>query len=38
MEPNDLRYDGLKHLIANFENKGRSESRSFLNWFLENIY
>ncbi|MDO6591444.1 hypothetical protein DS901_09790 [Loktanella sp. D2R18] len=38
MQPEELSYDNLKHLISNFENKGRSEARSFLNWFLENIF
>lgn len=38
MTPDQLSYEGLKTLINNFENKGRSEARSFLNWFLENIF
>lgn len=34
----DLNYANLKKLIARYESKGRAESASFLNWFLENIY
>ena len=38
MQANDLTYDGLKKLIEPYAHKGRSESASFLNWFLENVY
>jgi hypothetical protein len=38
MQPNDLEYANLKKRIASYEIKGRSESASFLNWFLENVY
>jgi hypothetical protein len=34
----DLLYGKLIKLIARQTEKGRSESASFLNWFLENIY
>jgi hypothetical protein len=38
MQPKDLEYANLKKVIASYEVKGRSESASFLNWFLENVY
>lgn len=38
MQAADLSYDGVKKLIEPYSNKGRSESASFLNWFLENVY
>jgi hypothetical protein len=38
MQPSDLEYANLKRIIASYETKGRSESASFLNWFLENVY
>lgn len=38
MKPDELQYQGLKTLINSFEDKGREEARSFLNWFLENIF
>lgn len=38
MVKDDLTYLKLKLLISKYSNKGRSESASFLNWFLENIY
>lgn len=38
MQAADLSYDGLKKLIQPYASKGRSESASFLNWFLENVY
>lgn len=38
MQAADLSYDGVKKLIEPYANKGRSESASFLNWFLENVY
>ncbi|MGF6986430.1 hypothetical protein QFZ99_005971 [Paraburkholderia atlantica] len=34
----DLTYAKLKSLIAKYDEKKRSESASFLNWFFENIY
>lgn len=38
MQQEDLHYANLQELIAPYVPKGRSESASFLNWFLENIY
>lgn len=38
MQADDLKYDNLIKLIAPFRVKGQSESVTFLNWFLENIY
>lgn len=38
MKPDDLRFESLKALIKPYEDKGREEARSFLNWFLENIF
>lgn len=38
MQAQNLSYDGLKKLIEPYTPKGRSESASFLNWFLENVY
>lgn len=38
MSPDELQYENLKKLTKSFEEKGRAESRSFLNWFLENIF
>lgn len=38
MNVDDLNYAGVQGLIAPYSGKGRSESASFLNWFLENIY
>lgn len=38
MVPDELQYENLKAVIKSFEEKGREEARSFLNWFLENIY
>lgn len=38
MKPEDLRYENLKVVINSFEEKGREEARSFLNWFLESIF
>lgn len=38
MVPDELKYENLKAVIKSFEEKGREEARSFLNWFLENIY
>jgi hypothetical protein len=38
MKPDELKYNNLKKIISSFEEKGRAEARSFLNWFLENIF
>lgn len=38
MQAGDLSYDGVKKLIEPYAHKGRSESASLLNWFLENVY
>jgi hypothetical protein len=38
MKPDELRYENLKSIINSFEDKGRAEGRSFLNWFLESIF
>ena len=38
MTPDDLSYVNLKDLLHDYEDKGRGESVSFLNWFLENIF
>lgn len=38
MTEDDLEYQNLKVMIGGFEEKGRTEARSFLNWFLENIF
>ncbi len=38
MHKNDLTYTNLQKVISKYSTKGRSESASFLNWFLENIY
>ncbi len=38
MKPSDLEYANLKSLLAPYEEKGRGEAISFLNWFLENIF
>lgn len=38
MKPEELKYENLKKIIFPFEEKGRAEARSFLNWFLENIF
>ena len=37
MKADDLKYESLTGVIKSFEEKGREEARSFLNWFLENI-
>jgi hypothetical protein len=34
MKPDDLRCENLKAVINPFEEKGREEAQSFLNWFL----
>lgn len=38
MQTENLSYDGVKKLVEPYAHKGRSESASFLNWFLENVY
>lgn len=38
MLPDDLRYVNLTNMIAPLAIKGKTESVTFLNWFLENIY
>ncbi|WP_210421480.1 hypothetical protein [Hoeflea halophila] len=38
MKPEDLTYSSLKNSLAVYEEKGRGEAISFLNWFLENIF
>lgn len=38
MQAEDLSYGGVKQLVEPYAHKGRSESASFLNWFLENVY
>lgn len=38
MQSDELKYDNLTKLIAPFAIKGKTESITFLNWFLENIY
>lgn len=38
MNPDDLKYANLITLIAPLAVKGKTESITFLDWFLENIY
>lgn len=38
MQAANLSYEGVKKLIQPYTHKGRAESASFLNWFLENVY
>lgn len=38
MNVEDLSYAGVQKLVGPYAHKGRSESASFLNWFLENVY
>ena len=38
MQADDLKYENLTKLIAPFSIKGKTESFTFLNWFLESIY
>lgn len=38
MHADELKYGNLLKLIAPLKPKGKSESVTFLNWFLENIY
>ena len=38
MNKAELEYHNLQELLAPYRSKGRAESASFLNWFLEHIY
>jgi AIPR protein len=38
MQADDLKYINLTKVIAPLSAKGKTESVTFLNWFLENIY
>lgn len=38
MKADDLKYTSLLQIISPLLSKGKSESVTFLNWFLENIY
>lgn len=38
MQADDLKYENLIKLISRLSVKGKTESVTFLNWFLENIY
>lgn len=38
MKADDLKYANLIKLLAPLSQKGKTESVTFLNWFLENIY
>ncbi len=38
MNKEDLNYASALKIIEKYKAKGRTESASFLNWFLENIY
>lgn len=38
MQESELEYSNLSDLLSPYRKKERSISRSFLNWFLENIY
>ena len=38
MKPSDLSYERIKPVLRTYEDKGREESASFLNWVLENIF
>lgn len=38
MQESDLDYSSLSSLLSPYTRKGRTVGRSFLNWFLENIY
>ena len=38
MDVSALEYSNLAKLLSSYANKGRRESATFLNWFLENIY
>jgi hypothetical protein len=38
MKESELEYSNLSHLLLPYLKKERTLSRSFLNWFLENIF
>ncbi|MEH2249113.1 AIPR family protein [Nostoc sp.] len=38
MQESELEYSNLSNLLSPYRKKERSVSRSFLNWFLENIF
>ena len=38
MQADDLKYENLVKIIGPLAVKGKTESITFLNWFLENIY
>lgn len=38
MKESELEYSNLSHLLSPYLKKERTLSRSFLNWFLENIF
>lgn len=38
MQADQLQYNNLQNIISSFSGKGRAESRTFLNWFLESIF
>jgi len=38
MQESELEYSNLSQLLSPYIKKGRGISRSFLNWFLENIF
>ncbi len=38
MQESELEYSNLSRLLSPYKRKGRTISRSFLNWFLENIF
>lgn len=38
MKESELEYSNLSSLLSPYRKKERSVSRSFLNWFLENIF
>ena len=37
MQQSELEYSNLSNLLSSYTKKGRTLSRSFLNWFLEAI-
>lgn len=38
MQESELEYSNLSNLLSPYTKKGRTNSRAFLNWFLENIF
>lgn len=38
MKAENLDYKNIKNILKPYTSKGRPESSSFLNWFLENVY